>query len=111
MISFTVETDGRLPTGQALGAAINEVDTKTDFGPAYFMLNCAHPDHFRETLRTGGEWRNRICGIRANASRLSHAELDDAEELDDGNPCGDRTRLCGAEELHAATCRTRRMLR
>ncbi|MET1414703.1 homocysteine S-methyltransferase family protein [Roseibium sp. HPY-6] len=86
VISFTVETDGRLPTGQPLGAAINEVDAKTDFGPAYFMLNCAHPDHFQETLRTGGEWRNRICGIRANASRLSHAELDEAEELDDGNP-------------------------
>ncbi|WP_434053820.1 MAG: homocysteine S-methyltransferase family protein [Roseibium sp.] len=86
VISFTVETDGRLPTGQPLGDAINEVDAKTDFGPAYFMLNCAHPDHFRETLRTGGEWRNRICGIRANASRLSHAELDEAEELDDGNP-------------------------
>ncbi|WP_299470857.1 homocysteine S-methyltransferase family protein [uncultured Roseibium sp.] len=86
VISFTVETDGRLPTGQTLGAAISEVDARTDFGPAYFMLNCAHPDHFSETLRTGGEWRNRICGIRANASRLSHAELDEAEELDDGNP-------------------------
>lgn len=86
VISFTVETDGRLPTGQSLGAAIEEVDARTDCGPAYFMLNCAHPDHFLETLRTGGDWRNRICGIRANASRLSHAELDEAEELDDGNP-------------------------
>ncbi|WP_305984536.1 homocysteine S-methyltransferase family protein [Roseibium sp. MMSF_3544] len=86
VISFTVETDGRLPTGQPLGAAINEVDARTDYGPAYFMLNCAHPDHFIETLRAGGDWRNRICGIRANASRLSHAELDEAEELDDGSP-------------------------
>lgn len=86
VISFTVETDGRLPTGQPLGDAIREVDARTGNGPAYFMLNCAHPDHFRETLRNGGNWRNRICGIRANASRLSHAELDEAEELDDGNP-------------------------
>lgn len=86
VISFTVETDGRLPTGQTLGAAIREVDLRTENGSAYFMLNCAHPDHFRETLRTGGHWRNRIRGIRANASRLSHAELDEAEDLDDGNP-------------------------
>ncbi|WP_029062950.1 homocysteine S-methyltransferase family protein [Labrenzia sp. DG1229] len=86
VISFTVETDGRLPTGQPLGDAIREVDLRTENRSAYFMLNCAHPDHFRETLRTGGDWRNRICGIRANASRLSHAELDEAEELDDGNP-------------------------
>ena len=86
VISFTVETDGRLPTGQPLGSAIEEVDDRTGGGPAYFMLNCAHPDHFRETLREGGEWRNRIRGIRANASRLSHAELDEADELDDGDP-------------------------
>lgn len=86
VISFTVETDGRLPTGQPLGEAIEEVDTLTGSGAAYFMLNCAHPDHFHDTLRTGGRWRQRICGIRANASRLSHAELDEAEDLDDGNP-------------------------
>ncbi|MCL6285854.1 homocysteine S-methyltransferase family protein [Ruegeria sp. 2012CJ41-6] len=86
VISFTLETDGRLPTGQTLGSAIEEVDDRTGGGPAYFMLNCAHPDHFRETLRSGGAWRNRICGIRANASRLSHAELDEAETLDDGDP-------------------------
>ncbi|MDP5220901.1 homocysteine S-methyltransferase family protein [Ruegeria sp. 2205SS24-7] len=86
VISFTLETDGRLPTGQTLGSAIEEVDERTGGGPAYFMLNCAHPDHFRETLQNGGAWRNRICGIRANASRLSHAELDEAETLDDGDP-------------------------
>lgn len=86
VISFTVETDGRLPTGQDLGDAIEEVDARTGKGAAYFMLNCAHPDHFRGTLNVGGAWRNRIRGIRANASRLSHAELDEAEELDAGNP-------------------------
>jgi homocysteine S-methyltransferase len=37
-------------------------------------------------LETGGGWTERVLGLRANASRLSHAELDEAEELDSGNP-------------------------
>lgn len=86
VISFTVETDGQLPTGQPLGEAIEEVDAGTGNGPAYFMLNCAHPDHFRDTLAKGGNWLHRLGGIRANASRQSHAELDEATELDDGDP-------------------------
>ena len=86
VISFTVETDGHLPTGQPLGDAIQDVDAATDGAAAYFMLNCAHPDHFRHRLHTGESWLHRICGIRANASRLSHAELDEAENLDDGDP-------------------------
>ena len=86
VISFTVETDGRLPTGQDLGDAIEEVDARTGAAAAHFMLNCAHPDHFRDTLRQGGSWLERLRGVRANASRLSHAELDEAEELDDGDP-------------------------
>jgi len=85
-ISFTVETDGRLPTGDGLGEAIEAVDAATRGWPAYFMINCAHPDHFRDTLAAGGDWLQRIGGIRANASRMSHAELDEAEELDDGDP-------------------------
>jgi len=86
VISFTVETDGRLPSGQALKEAIEAVDAATGEGPAYFMINCAHPDHFDEALAAGESWVGRIKGLRANASRLSHAELDEAEELDDGNP-------------------------
>lgn len=86
VISFTVETDGTLPTGQPLGEAIEQVDAATDNAPAYYMINCAHPDHFRDVLEQAGDWRLRIRGVRANASRLSHAELDEAEELDDGNP-------------------------
>ena len=86
VIGFTVETDGRLPSGQALGEAIEQVDAETDGAPAYFMLNCAHPSHFEAVLETGAEWTSRIRGLRANASRMSHAELDEAEELDDGNP-------------------------
>lgn len=85
-ISFTVETDGNLPTGQSLAEAIIETDAATGGATAYYMVNCAHPDHFREGLESGAGWAQRIRGIRANASRLSHAELDEATELDDGNP-------------------------
>ncbi len=83
-IAFTVETDGRLPSGEALGEAIRAADGATDSYPAYYMINCAHPDHFAHVLR--GEWTRRIMGLRANASRMSHAELDAAETLDDGDP-------------------------
>ncbi|MEM6461337.1 MAG: homocysteine S-methyltransferase family protein [Pseudomonadota bacterium] len=86
VISFTVETDGRLPSGQALFHAIAEVDTVTAASPAYFMINCAHPDHFRDILETRNPLASRIKGVRANASRMSHEELDNAEELDDGDP-------------------------
>lgn len=85
-ISFTVETDGRLPTGDTLAAAIAAVDEMTDGGPAYYMINCAHPSHFGPTLLHGGDWTRRIRGLRGNASRLSHAELDGREELDTGDP-------------------------
>jgi S-methylmethionine-dependent homocysteine/selenocysteine methylase len=117
-ISFTVETDSRLPGGEALGDAIAAVDgaAKVD----YFMVNCAHPTHFANALADGA-WRDRIWGIRANASRKSHAELDEAEELDAGDPeelAGHYPRLreqlpnlrvaggcCGTDDRHiAAIC-------
>jgi S-methylmethionine-dependent homocysteine/selenocysteine methylase len=85
-ISFTVETDGRLPSGQSLADAIAEVDDATGGGPAYYMVNCAHPSHFEDVLAVDEPWVRRIRGIRANASRRSHAELDEAEELDSGDP-------------------------
>jgi S-methylmethionine-dependent homocysteine/selenocysteine methylase len=84
-ISFTVETDGRLPSGQALGDAIEQVDAETLSSPAYYMVNCAHPSHFAGVVAEGGAWRDRIAGLRANASAKSHAELDEAEELDAGD--------------------------
>ena len=86
VISFTVETDGRLPTGQPLKNAIEQVDCTTNSKPIYYMINCAHPTHFDSVLPTGERWLERIRGLRANASIRSHAELDEAEELDDGNP-------------------------
>ena len=85
-ISFTVETDGRLPSGQDLGDAIEAVDAATGGAPAYYMLNCAHPTHFDAVLEPGAAWGERIRGVRANASAKSHAELDEAEELDEGDP-------------------------
>ncbi len=84
-ISFTVETDGNLPSGELLREAIETVDGKTGSAPAYYMVNCAHPTHFETTL-VKADWTNRIRGIRCNASRCSHAELDKATELDAGNP-------------------------
>ena len=85
-IAFTVETDGRLPGGTSLGNAIEQVDRETNGAPAYYMVNCAHPTHFAAVLEEGGDWIDRIGGIRANASRKSHAELDASEELDEGDP-------------------------
>ena len=117
-IAFTVETDGRLPTGQSLAEAIDQVDAETGGTPAYFMVNCAHPTHFEHVLDEPGPWRERIRGIRANASTMSHAELDEAEELDPGNPAelaDGYTRLrvqlpnlcvvggcCGTDQRHVA---------
>lgn len=85
-ISFTVETDGRLPSGQSLEEAIAAVDIATKGRPAYYMVNCAHPTHFLNQLVPAGSWTRRIVGIRANASTLSHAELDVATTLDSGDP-------------------------
>jgi S-methylmethionine-dependent homocysteine/selenocysteine methylase len=115
-ISFTLETDGRLPSGQELGEAVRQVDAETDGGPAYYMINCAHPTHFEDVLEVGEGWQERIRGLRANASTRSHAELDEATELDEGDPvdlgaqyAGLRSRLpelnvlggcCGTDHRH-----------
>lgn len=86
VISFTVETDGRLPSGQPLGDAIAAVDEATSGYASYFMVNCAHPTHFADLFDPNPAWAKRIGGVRANASTRSHAELDEAEELDRGDP-------------------------
>jgi S-methylmethionine-dependent homocysteine/selenocysteine methylase len=85
-ISFTVETDGHLPTGQPLRAAIEQVDRETSDYPGYYMINCAHPTHFEHVLEAGQPFLERIRGVRANASRMSHAELNEAPALDIGDP-------------------------
>ncbi len=86
VISFTLETDGCLPTGEKLSEAITVVDRETDGAPAYYMINCAHPTHFDTVLESGTSWVMRLRGLRANSSKRSHAELDNAPELDSGNP-------------------------
>lgn len=85
VISFTVETDGRLPTGMDLAEAVRRTDDASQGDVAYYMINCAHPSHFAGVL---GDplLASRIGGVRANASRMSHAELDAAPELDEGDP-------------------------
>jgi homocysteine S-methyltransferase len=85
-VSFTVETDGRLPSEEPLREAVERLDAETGSSALYQMINCAHPTHFAAELRGGEAWLGRIGGIRANASRRSHAELDEADELDSGNP-------------------------
>lgn len=117
-ISFTVETDGRLVNGETLREAIETVDRETGNAPEYFMVNCAHPTHFEQALQTGEAWVARIHGIRANASTKSHAELDESETLDAGDPrdLGERYRAlrrsfpamrilggcCGTDHRHVA---------
>jgi homocysteine S-methyltransferase len=86
VIAFTVETDGKLATGETLQSAIKRVDEATRGAPAYFMINCAHPSHFDDAISGVGDWSDRIRGVRANASAKSHAELDEAVELDAGDP-------------------------
>lgn len=118
VISFTVETDGRLPTGQSIGEAIGDTDADTDAAPLYYMINCAHPTHFADAIDASASWASRIGGLRANASCMSHAELNDAPELDRGDPAdlGARYRMlreklphlkvlggcCGTDHTHIA---------
>lgn len=117
-ISFTVETDGRLATGQSLREAVEQVDAETERCAAYFMVNCAHPTHLATSFDDEGPWLGRLAGLRLNASMRSHAELDDADELDEGDPddfgagtAGLRARLpaatvfggcCGTDARHVA---------
>jgi S-methylmethionine-dependent homocysteine/selenocysteine methylase len=87
VIGFTLETDGNLPSGESLADAIREIDRITGEYPSYYMINCAHPTHFKDTVKGEGKWKERIMAIRANASKKSHAELDESEHLDTGDAC------------------------
>ncbi len=97
-ISFTLETDGRLPSGKALPEAIEQVDAETGSAPAYYMINCAHPSHFEAVLEGDAAWAQRIRGLRANASTRSHAVLDEADERDVGDPDDLGARYAGLKE-------------
>lgn len=100
LVGFTVETDGRLPDGTALGEAISAVDARTGASVAGFVVNCAHPDHVVPALEGAGAWRDRLVGFRPNASRRSHAELDEAPDLDPGDPVELAGQLAGLRRAH-----------
>ena len=118
VISFTVETDGNLITGRTLKDAIEAVDAATGSYPLYYMINCAHPSHFDNVVAGDAAWLKRIGGIRANASKMSHQQLDESETLDAGDPAdlGQRYRqltrrmpqirvlggCCGTDHRHVA---------
>lgn len=68
VVSFNVETDGRLPGGELIQHAIEITDNETDGYAEHYMINCAHPQHFLHTLNAEGEWKKRVHGIRANAA-------------------------------------------
>jgi len=86
VISFTVEKDGRLPSGESLKEAISTADDATQSYCEYYMINCSHPTHIAKALAFGESWTKRICGVRGNASAKSHEELETSTELDEGNP-------------------------
>jgi len=98
-ISFTLETDGQLATGQSLGAAIAEVDAATNSYASYYLLNCVHPIHFEPVLASGGPWLDRLRGLRSNSSKKSHAELNESTELDPGDPADLGARHVRLKEL------------
>jgi S-methylmethionine-dependent homocysteine/selenocysteine methylase len=108
VVSFTVETDGRLPSGQPLGEAIEQVDAETNEAPAYYMINCAHPTHFARVLDDAGAWRERIRGLRANASTKGHTEL---RRVGRGRSGPARGRLPRAQAFASEPERRRRLLR
>jgi S-methylmethionine-dependent homocysteine/selenocysteine methylase len=86
IISFTVETDGRLPDGTPLRDAILASDAATGSSPVHYLVNCAHPSHIAPALADGGAWIERLGGVRANPSPMSHAELNESTTLEDGDP-------------------------
>ncbi len=85
VISFTLEKDRNLRSGESLHQAIETVDAATDCAPAYYMINCSHPLDFGPALTTGS-WTERIRGLRANASTLDHGTLCQLGHLEEGNP-------------------------
>jgi homocysteine S-methyltransferase len=99
VIGFTVETDGRLPSGDSLADAITAVDAATGSWAAYYMVNCAHPTHFVDVLEPAAPWTARIRSVRANASTMSHDELNEAETLDSGDPVDLAARYLSLREM------------
>jgi homocysteine S-methyltransferase len=98
VISFTVEATGLLPDGTPLADAVHQADDATGAAADSFMVNCAHPLHIAPAVQDGGDWTARISGVRANASTRSHAEMDAAPDLDEGEPAMFARELVGLRE-------------
>jgi len=103
-VSFTVETDGRLPDGSSLADAISATDAASAGAPLHYMVNCAHVSHIEPALRGGGAWLARLGGVRANPSALSHAELNEATTLDPGDPAALGRDLAALRGRHPGMC-------
>jgi S-methylmethionine-dependent homocysteine/selenocysteine methylase len=100
VVSFTVETNGRLPDDTSVSEAVERVDGATNRAAEFFMINCAHPTHIAAGLDDAAV--DRIGGLRVNASALSHAELDEAEALDEGDPVAlGRSHAALRQKLHS----------
>jgi homocysteine S-methyltransferase len=85
-ISFTLETNGKLASGETLRSAIGRSDETTGGAPANHAIDCSHPSHFEDVVSSGETWAGYMRGLRANASCKCHAELDEAVKLDGGDP-------------------------
>ena len=82
-ISFTVETDGKLPTGQTLQSAIEQVDDDTSGYPCLLHDQLRPSDPFRRRRRFGETVdeqdprpaRERIANEPRGTERVPHARL------------------------------------
>lgn len=104
IVSFTVETDGRLPDGTLLREAILATDAATGASPVHYMVNCAHPSHVAPALAAEGAWIARLGGLRANPSPKSHAELNESTTLEDGDPDELAALLAALRRRHRQFC-------
>lgn len=104
VIGFTVDVEGRLPSGQRLGDAIGTVDGATEMAPAYFMINNAHPSHFAHVLDKTEPWLSRIRAIRAKASRLGKGAVGGSAELDRCEPDDLATAYRNLDEILPGLC-------
>lgn len=114
VVSFTLSSEGDLPSGMTLKEAIMKVDTISGEYPLHYMINCVHPVYFAELLKKNKDqaWIKRIKGIRPNASSKSHEELDNLGTLDVGdmdelaNYCKEIQDSCKHIKLFGGCCGT-----
>ena len=75
------------------------------------MVNRAHSTHFRHLFADTHAWTERLGGIRANASTMSHTELDEAETLDSGDPIELAERYEGLRQVRPTLRSAGRLMR